>query len=247
MFVTKVYSWLQSRFEIEIHCLLCRARTLWRQPICQYCLDSCPVPVSFCSLCSIPLEQSDTGLCGKCLSTPPLFDLCLSAYLYEFPVNRIIQCIKYSSRLELIKPFTQQLTETLKHHYLDNPWPEAIIPVPMHNKRLRQRGYDQTLLLSRQIQQQLTDTTLIPVDSNILKRHKATRPQQGLSAKARRKNLKNAFSLSEEIPYQHIALIDDVVTTGETVSEICRQLKKRQDIQIDIWCLARTPIDKNHF
>ena len=244
MIVNKVYSGLRNRFNFEIHCLLCRAGTSWQTPICQLCLDSCPIPLTFCSVCSIPLQQSNTGLCGQCLKAPPVFDCCLCAYIYEFPVNRIIQRIKYSSRLELIKPFTRQLIDTIKHHYLGTSWPEVIIPVPMHNKRLRQRGYDQALLLAREIHRQLSGLIHIPVDSRILKRHKATPPQQGLNAKARRKNLKNAFSLRNPFPYRHIALVDDVVTTGETVSEICRLLKKETQVQIDIWSLARTPISE---
>ena len=188
------------------------------------------------------MEFSDTGLCGQCISHPPPFDLCISAYLYQFPVNRVVQRIKYNGRLELINPITRHLIDILQDHYFDAAsWPETIIPVPLHNQRLRRRGYDQALLLAKEIRQQLIPVTRIPIDHKSLKRHRVTRQQQELDAKARKKNLQQAFSIIKPVSYKHVAIVDDVVTTGETVSEITRLLKKNNVERVDIWSLARTP------
>ena len=180
-------------------------------------------------------------VCPQCQQQPPAFDLCLSAYLYEFPVNRIIQSIKYNGRFELIRPITRHLTDILQDYYSDSPWPETIIPVPLHKSRLRQRGYDQALLIAREICAQLRSFGHLSVDIHSLKRTRPTQPQQGLDAKTRRKNLRNAFTMNNQAGYRHVALIDDVVTTGETVSEISRLLKQHRVERVDIWSLARTP------
>lgn len=243
-FVSKVYKWLSNTLCIQVHCLLCRANTTWKQPVCQLCLESCPFPHSFCSICGLPVTCNTIEVCAQCQQQPPCFDLCLSGYLYEFPVNRIVQNIKYNGRLELIRPITRQLTDILQDYYSDSPWPEAIIPVPLHKRRLYQRGYDQALLIAREIYTQLRQTCNFSLDIHCLKRKIATRTQQGLDARARRKNLRNAFTMDDKAGYTHVALIDDVVTTGETVSEISRLLKKHQVQRVDVWSLARTPAPK---
>ena len=244
MFVSRIYNWLFNNLSVQVHCLLCRAHTEWKQPVCQLCLECCPVPQSFCSVCGLPVVSSSEGVCGQCLQQPPPFDLCLSGYLYEFPVNRIVQRIKYSGRLELIRPITRHLTDILQDFYSDSPWPEIIIPVPLHKRRLCQRGYDQALLIAREIQQQLRYICNLSLDIHCLTRNRVTAPQQGLDAKARRKNLRNAFTMDNRADYRHVALVDDVVTTGETVSEIARLLKQHSVKRVDIWSLARTPAPK---
>ena len=162
--------------------------------------------------------------------------------MYDYPVRQIIQAIKYHNRLELIQPATRLLTDTLQDYYLDSPWPQAMIPVPLHFRRLRQRGYDQTLLLARELKKQLPIEAHIHLDTQILKRTKDTSPQQGRNAIARRTNIKQAFTLSSSPEYQHVALLDDVVTTSATVTEATRLLKKAGVNRVDIWTMARTPV-----
>ena len=244
LFVSKIYKWLLNHLLIQIHCLLCRSHTTWQLPVCQLCLESCPSPHSFCSICGLPFDSSLTGVCGQCLQQPPAFDLCLSGYLYEFPVNRIVQSIKYNGRLELVRPITRHLTDILQDYYSDSPWPEAIIPVPLHKHRLCRRGYDQALLLAREIHAQLSHINHLKLDIHCLKRSRATRSQQGLDARARRKNLRDAFSMNNHAGYKHIALVDDVVTTGETANEISQLLKRQGIKRVDIWSLTRTPAPK---
>ncbi len=241
MIVSKVYNWLQNRLEIEIHCLLCRGKTLWSKPLCQFCLNVLPINHFACHQCALPLTDTDASICARCIQSSPVFDQCLSAYLYDYPVRQVIQAIKYQGKLELIRPITRQLTDTILDFYIDSPWPEAIIPIPLHKQRLRQRGFDQTLQFAKELLHQLSGNTDCKLDIELLQRTKATPPQQGLDAKGRIKNIRKAFALSHPTTYQHVVLIDDVVTTGATVSEAARLLKKAGVTTVDIWTLARTP------
>ncbi|WP_020584234.1 ComF family protein [Endozoicomonas elysicola] len=148
--------------------------------------------------------------------------------------------VKYQSRLELIRPMASSLAEVLMDYYLDDQWPEIMLPVPLHRKRLRERGYDQTLLLTKALKK-LLNTQDLNIDQQLIKRIIHSAPQQSLDANARQKNIRNAFILNRKPEWKHVALVDDVVTTGATVSEITRLLKKGGVERVDIWSIARTP------
>ena len=225
---------------LQISCLLCRGVTPFKQPLCQLCLTACPDNQQACQRCGLPMAVSHLSMCGQCLSQPPVFQHCYSAFQYLFPVNHIIHRIKYSRQLALIQPLTTSLAEVLRERYHLLPWPEAIIPVPLHKKRLRQRGYNQALLLAKALIRLLKDKGMV-LDRRLVKRIRATKAQQQLKASQRRINIQGAFTCNKAIVYQHVAIIDDVVTTGETVSELSRVLLKQGVKTVDVWCLARTP------
>ncbi len=226
----------------QINCLLCRGKTTNTSTLCTQCLDCFPLSRSFCARCGLPMDdQISAELCASCIQNEPAFDLCLSAFLYKYPVNRVIQKIKYNRRLELINPMTLPLAEILMDHYSEGRWPEVIIPVPLHRKRLRSRGFNQAHLLAKSLVKQLPSVATRVIKTDLIKRQVNTPSQQGLTAKERRKNIREAFSLNKKVEYQHVAVIDDVVTTAETISEISRLLKKNGVEKVDIWCLARTP------
>ena len=227
---------------LQISCLLCRGATSFGQPLCQLCLDACPDNQQACQRCGLPMTVSNLLMCGQCLGQPPVFQHCYSAFQYLFPVNHIIHRIKYSRQLALIKPLTASLAEVLRERYHLLPWPEAIIPVPLHKKRLRQRGYNQALLLAKALNRLLQDKGMV-LDRRLVKRIRATEAQQQLKANQRRINIQGAFACHKAITYRHVAIVDDVVTTGETVSELSRVLLKQGVKTIDVWCLAKTPAD----
>ena len=199
-----------------------------------------------CPRCALPLKDTLSELCASCLKSEPPFSCCLAAYVYDFPVDRLIRNIKYSHRLELVAPLVTPLVEVLTDHY-QQQWPDRMIPVPLHPKKLRQRGYNQALLIAKAIAKQLPEGIHCPVDYRMVKRHRHTDAQQGLSVKGRRKNIKGAFVTEQALysqhpqQYRHVALVDDVVTTGETAKEVSRVLQKQGVEQVDVWCLARTP------
>ena len=232
---------LLTNIPLNIRCLLCKGQSSIHFPLCPNCLDCLPVPDACCPMCGIPMPDSSATLCARCMQKPPPFDCCLSAFAYTYPVNHIIQRIKYNHRIELIKPVTPFLTDILLDHYLDRPWPEIIVPTPLHKKRIRSRGFNQSLLLAKAIHQALPVNSRCQLADRFVYKHRNTAPQQSLPAKARRKNIKGAFCVKSDMNVRHVAIVDDVVTTAETVSELSRELKKRGVQQVDVWCLARTP------
>lgn len=149
----------------------------------------------------------------------------------------MLQRVKYNRRLLYLRPLTVHMVNSLQEHYCDRPWPEALIPVPLHWWKMRKRGFNQAGVIASK----LSAHTHIPVLHRHVKRVSYGISQQGLSAKQRQKNMKGAFSIRKEIPFQHVAIVDDVMTTGATVEELCKVLKKHGVQTIDIWCLARTP------
>jgi len=114
--------------------------------------------------------------------------------------------------------------------------PECIIPVPLHKHRLHERGFNQALELARLIARQLK----VPLNYSLCRREKATPFQSGLSARQRKQNLRNAFNVIQTPAYNHVAIFDDVVTTGSTVNELARQLKEEGVEIIEVWAIART-------
>ena len=237
-----VYNRTNIKQMLQISCLLCRGPTSFRQPLCELCLAACPDNLQSCLRCGLPSLVAGKDFCGQCLTTPPPFHRCYSAFQYRFPVNHIIHRMKYSRQISLIAPLTNALSEVLHERYYQQPWPEAIIPVPLHNKRLRHRGYDQALLLAKALNRKIRDKG-IKLDRKAVKRIRPTEAQQQLKASERRRNIRGAFACHKTTNYRHVAIVDDVVTTGETVAEVSRVLLKQGVQTIDIWCLARTPAD----
>lgn len=231
---------LMSPF-VQSRCLLCKGCASLAMPLCSYCLGCLPRLSAPCLQCALPMPYSRAELCAQCLKKRPSFDCCLSAFLYSYPMNHVIKNIKYGQHLELIEPITHPLVEVLMRHYLEKSWPEAIIPIPLHKKKIRVRGFNQSLLLAKVI------TSLLPEDipcllrPGIVTKHRDTLSQQSLPARARHKNIKGAFTVEKNICYKHVAIIDDVVTTAETANEVSKELKRNGIQQVDIWCLARTP------
>ncbi|MBE0575968.1 MAG: ComF family protein [Desulfuromonadales bacterium] len=191
------------------------------QTFCRDCLATMrPLTSAHCRCCAQPFPDTTSNhLCGICLQRPPPFSIVHAAGIYQGKLKEAIHKLKYRNRLALAKPLGQLLGKSIVA--AGNGFaPDRIIPVPLHPRRLRQRGYNQALEVARPIAQQsglLLDTTL-------LQRTRNTPQQQGLSATERRSNLRNAFTLTSRAPALRILLIDDVMTTGETVRECSRTL-----------------------
>lgn len=242
-------------------CVLCGAESNRLIDLCQHCENGLPHNNRCCVRCSIPLindSQSDI-LCGECIAHPPAFDQCIAPLRYEFPINTLINRFKHQGHfcnsrvlidllLARISANQSKTTELgveeqnlpEKNSSEINKNPDLIVPVPLHWKRKFVRGFNQSQWLANYLGRQLE----INVDSKLLTRTRNTPPQQQLKRKQRQKNLKGAFQVNHTLNGQHIALIDDVVTTGSTASELARLLKKAGASRVDIWCLARTPLEK---
>lgn len=175
-------------------------------------------------------------LCGACLTSPPAFDKTHTLFPYRDPIMQLIIKLKFGGALSHAQTLGQLMAKKIRGEwYLNQALPDIIIPVPLHAKRLRERGFNQALEIARPISAQLN----IPIDTKGVKRIRHTAAQSGLTAKERKQNIKNAFNVNGSYADLHIAIIDDVVTTGQTMRELCQTLKNNGCKRIDVWCCAR--------
>ena len=218
---------------VPYQCLFC-LRLTERMNLCGKCKKRLPwllQPV--CKWCAIPLNNHQQPYCGQCLLDPPYFDQTICLFQYRPPINHLILSLKYHQQLQYIQLLTQLMIQKIQTcHTL----PELIISVPLHAKRLQQRGFNQATELAKPLAKKLN----IPFNQSLIKRQINTVSQTQLQGKARLLNVRNAFMLNHSFNAKHIAIIDDVFTTGSTVNEISQLLKQHHAEVVDIWCYART-------
>jgi ComF family protein len=174
------------------------------------------------------------------LQRSPAFTRVIAPWRYDFPVDALITRFKHRADWPTGRLLGGLLAEHLHHRFDEGlSRPDALLPVPLAKKRLRERGYNQAAMLAGWIAKSLQ----LPVNEQQLQRIKETPTQQGLDARARKRNLNGAFALKEPAWFEgrHLALVDDVVTTGSTAERIARLLLKAGARRVDVYCLARTP------
>ncbi|QFY91146.1 ComF family protein [Magnetovirga frankeli] len=213
-------------------CSLCGAAGVGDWDICAECLADLPRLGACCQRCALPLAVP--GLCGACMQRSPLFDRCICPLLYQGPVPGLITGLKFHNRLAHARLLAELMWQRLEQEV---EWPELILPVPLHPLRLRQRGYNQALEIARPLARRLGR----PLSIRHCRRQRATSAQSELPKRQRQKNLRGAFVLDRPLGVGHLALLDDVVTTGSTVNELARLLKGAGVQRVDVWALARTP------
>jgi ComF family protein len=194
----------------------------------------------YCPVCGIPFPVETPGLhiCGDCLVDSYRFDRARAMGLYRGLLRDVLHRFKYGGQTFLVRPLAKLLTgpgkELSRLHKI-----ELIVPVPLHSKRLLQRGFNQAALLARR----LGSVLRISVDYSSLKRTRWTEPQTGLSRNQRAKNVKGAFKLTdpEKVRGKSVLLLDDVLTTGETVNQCVHVLKKDGEAgEVVVLTVART-------
>lgn len=179
-------------------------------------------------------------VCGECQNKPPYFDHVQTPWHYGFPVDALITRFKHHGKWPL-----GRLLGSLLSHHLQNafaqglPRADLLLPVPLGKQRLRQRGFNQAGMLADWLHTHLQ----LPSQNHLLRRARETDAQQDLDAAARQRNLRNAFALTDpsRVKHKHVALVDDVLTTGATANSLARLLKKAGARRVDVYCLARTP------
>ena len=208
-------------------CVLCTRMSpgLW----CAAC--DCALPYLGAEHCPICAQPSPAGaVCGKCLKHPPRYARTTAVFVYAYPVDRLIQALKYGEQLALARPFAQKLAQRI------GPLPDYVIPMPLHPARLRERGFNQALLLARNVAREL-NLKLLP---DACQRVRDTPPQSSLPWLERKKNLRDAFCCDVDLSGKHIALVDDVLTTGASLNALAKAVQARGASEISAWVLART-------
>ena len=216
-------------------CLICKRNTI-KQEICSRCMASFkPIISPLCILCGAPFltEGDDNHHCGNCIKENPLFDIAASQFHYDDKLSLAIQMLKYSKKSSLAAPLGKLLSG---HPITENKF-DLVIPVPLHLSRLRERGFNQSQLIAKELGRNISCN----VNASILERIKPTLPQVGMKRKERVLNVRGAFQLRKDgsLRGKSILLIDDVFTTGATVSECSRILKKGGAKTVSVLTLAR--------
>jgi len=211
-------------------CLLCRQSAQSQPLLCDECQAELPRILYACPYCAFPLSEPAI-LCGTCLQQPPAWDRLRVLADYETPYRQLIHRLKYQRHPECAALLARLFSASLD---LDEP-PEVLLPVPLHWWRQWRRGYNQAAELAHVIGR----LQHIPVDSHCLRRSRATPAQARLNKQQRQKNLREAFTL-HPIPYRHVAVVDDVVTTGATAEQLTLRLKAAGVERVEIWAICRT-------
>jgi len=220
-------------------CHICRSfiRDAGEIHICQICRDRLPLAMSpHCTICGIPfVGAGGDHICGHCLLHPPQYDCARAALLHEGVARDMIHAFKYQYKTHLRRPLALLLLEGVSG-FVAVQKPDVIVPVPLHRSRLRNRGFNQAVLLG----QLLSDRLSLPMLSNGLIRIRQTEPQIELSGEERKNNVKGAFAVgnSASIQGRRILLLDDVMTTGSTVNECAKELKKAGAVTVGVITVA---------
>ncbi|MDO9104297.1 MAG: ComF family protein [Methylovulum sp.] len=230
------YNWLNiiQDYLLPPTCVLCGNVGHDRRDLCLPCYRHLPRNTPCCYQCAERLETpcAIPVRCGRCLSQRPAFDDTYAPFIYQGAIQHWITALKFGADYKHARLLGQLLAEHLQQ---TAERPGLILPVPLNPSRYRGRGFNQSIEIARTVAQILQ----LPMDLNSCRRQRDTPHQSALAAKQRRKNLKHAFTLVKPISARHVAILDDVMTTGATVHELAAVLKKAGVNRVDVWVCAR--------
>ena len=227
-------------------CIVCQqtvqtAAVNQRIEICTDCFQTLPHNDSCCIHCALPTPEDidNDVLCGRCIRQLPAFDYCHSLFRYEDEIISLIHQLKFREKISYARSIGELLLATAVAELVpEQGKPDCIIPVPLHNKRLRKRGYNQSTEIARVLAKKLS----IGIAHDAVVKKQSTQAQSELTAKERMKNIKGVFSVSSKLNYKHALIIDDVITTGATVNELAKVLKKNGVERVGVLSIARAPL-----
>lgn len=195
-------------------CTLCGAPSGPRH-VCDGCAAELPWLGEVCPQCALPSPGG--RVCGRCLAAPPAFDATLACFAYAYPVDRLVQALKYGHRLPLARWFAERLIERLPPGLAA----DRVVAMPLHRSRLAERGFNQSLEIARHVAR----LSGIAPDPGAIRRVLHTAPQVDLPLDARARNVRGAFHCPAPLPGRALLVIDDVMTSGATLDELARTLK----------------------
>ena len=193
---------------------------------CEHTLPE--LPSARCAICALPLAAG--RICGACLQDPPNYDIVIAVYAYAFPIDALIQAYKYRGDLTLAKLLAAPLARQVSANV------DAIVPMPLAAARLRERGFNQAQELARHVGRNLH----LPVLAGACRKVTDTPPQAALPWKERARNVRGAFVCDGDFSGMRVAVVDDVMTTGATLNELARNLKRAGALHVSGWVVART-------
>jgi ComF family protein len=202
-------------------CAGCQADLLWQDQA-----HACP-------RCGLPGPNGE--VCGACLKHPPLFDATLAVLYYRYPVDAMLRRYKYQGLLAV----AELLGDLLATRATAAPRPDVLVPMPLYRQRLHERGFNQAAEIARVAAGKLG----LELDLQACQRTRPTPPQAGLKLRERVKNMRGAFACSTRLQGKHVALVDDIMTSGASLNELARTVKQAGAVRVDCWVVARTRLD----
>jgi ComF family protein len=223
------------------YCILCGLPSKRALTLCHACEGEIPANVPACPRCALPLRDPAPE-CGHCLRRPPAFAATIAPRLYTEPMSQFIKSLKFRGDLSLLPVLTELLATAIASRLEQRRAPDALIPMPLHWFRRWRRGFNQAELLAHSlVRHPRLRSACLSVNDSLCRRHRATRPQHGLDAKSRRRNLRDAIECTASIDGLSLAIIDDVMTTGASADALASVLLKAGAADVEVWCCARTP------
>jgi ComF family protein len=219
-----------TQFLLPQQCLLCAAHS-GKSTLCKGCHDDLPrYTMPACPVCALPTPQGE--VCGSCLKHPPAFDATHAALTYDFPVDALLKALKYRGLLQVADIVANEISTLMRHHHP----PDLLIPMPLHPQRLQERGFNQSVEIARKLAQRNGYT--LSLNSVIRTRH--GEPQASLPLKDRAKNVKDVFAATRDLSGKSVWLVDDIMTSGASLNELAKTLKKAGVARVECQVAART-------
>jgi ComF family protein len=220
-----------ARRALPQRCELC-AGASGSELLCKGCARSLPGLGPACPVCALP--TSDGEVCGQCTAHAPPFDATIAAFAYAFPVDRLMHAFKYHGRLALAEWCARAIGAARERRGLSLP--QRLIALPLSHERQRERGYNQAFEIGRVLSRELA----IGLVRGGIRRERSAPPQAALPWTERAKNVRGAFSCELDLKGLTVAIVDDVMTTGASLAELARTLKRSGAMRVENWVVART-------
>ena len=234
-------------------CCLCDTQGICGLDLCQFCHKALPHNHFSCHQCAAPISAADGNkdrlICGRCLATPSSIDHSIVPYLYRPPVDFMIKRLKFHEQLKYSRVLGDLLADAIERYYAGagpnsgvngcGTFPDLILPMPVHRERLLQRGFNQAQEIANSVANRFSKKC----NTTAVSRSVSPRPQSSLSAARREANIRRTFDIPNPavINGLHVAVVDDVYTTGATARAISKKLKSAGATKVSIWAVARTP------
>ena len=232
--LSRMTEWIADAL-LPAHCALCGLAAAGAgASLCGPCRADLPFLEDGCRQCALPGITAAPWLCGRCLRRPPAWDFAIAGLGYDYPADHLVRNFKFQRRRECGRILADRLAEAVQESA--NPLPDLLVPVPLHYRRLLGRGFNQAEYIASQVGRQVG----LPVQPGLIRRVRHTEAQSGLARQERRVNLRGAFRC-RPVADLHVALVDDVLTTGTTAAECAATLKAAGAGAVSVWVAARVP------